>query len=65
MGPTEFFATKEAAWEAVMAETKRAVFARVRTCIEIVGGKGRFNVTEYKRERKVVKRYRWKSGEVA
>lgn len=48
-----------------MAETKRAVFARVRTCIEIVGGKGRFNVTEYKRERKVVKRYRWKSGEVA
>jgi hypothetical protein len=65
MSPAESFPTKAKAVDAALAEVKRAVLAKVNVCVRLVGGRGRVNVTEFVRGRKVVKRYRWTSGEAA
>jgi hypothetical protein len=64
MAPAETFPTKARAIDAALAEVRRCVLAKVFVCVHVVGGRGRINVTEVLRDRKIVKRYRWTSGEV-
>lgn len=65
MAPAEVHPTKDAALSAALEEVRRCVLAKVNVCVRLVGGQGRINVTEELRGRKIVKRFRWKSGEAA
>jgi hypothetical protein len=65
MPPAESFPSKLEAVDAAIAEVRRALLAKVFVCVRLVGGRGRVNVTEFIRDRKVVKRFRWTSGEAA
>jgi hypothetical protein len=59
------FATRDEALSAALAEVRRAVLARLNVCVRLVGGRGRINVTEIRGPKKIIKRYRWTSGEAA
>jgi len=59
------FPTKAAALDAALVEVRAVALSKVRACLELVGGRGYFRVTESRGRRKVVKRYRWTSGEAA
>jgi hypothetical protein len=65
MAPAESFRTKAEALDAALAEVRRALIEKVSVCVRLVGGHGRVNVTEFRGKRKLVKRFRWTSGEVA
>jgi hypothetical protein len=65
MSPAETHATKAEAIEAALKEVRRALLERVYVCVQLFGGRGRVNVTEIRGSKKIVKRYRWSSGEAA
>jgi hypothetical protein len=65
MASAETFASKAAACDAALSEIRVIALKKARACLEMVGGRGYFRVTEYLRSRKIVKRYRWTSGEAA
>lgn len=65
MAPVEQYRTRADAIEAALAEMKRCMLARIFVCARVVGGTGRINVTEIVGKKKLVKRFRWTSGETA